>query len=217
MLQRPTTVAAALAFIAAVALPLAAQEQERRFQIAVAGGAHHHFTYGADGDYVQGDHDFPVTPAHTASALVVSLSYAFKPWLAVEYDGRFVGSAELLLRDPSDGDVLRCRSYRHFGFALALLLRRPSGRLRPYLALGGGLDRIAAGELTAMTEQGMVISWPPPGEDELIAPLLQCGGGLEIFVGRSFGLRFDGRYIHILDDPADVRAVSASAGLFLRL
>jgi hypothetical protein len=145
------------------------------------------------------------------------LSYAVKPWLAVEYDGRFVGSAAVVLRDPSDGDVLRCRSNRHFAFALTLLLRLPAGRVRPYLALGGGLDRMEAKEETVTTDLGQVISWPAPGEDALLAPLVQAGGGVEILVGKAFGVRLDGRYILILDDPADVRAVSATAGLFLRL
>ncbi|MBN2207633.1 MAG: hypothetical protein JW742_09535 [Candidatus Aminicenantes bacterium] len=207
--------AAGLALIAATALPLASQE--RRFQIAVAGGAHHHFAYGSDGDYVQGENDFPATPAHTASVFSLSLSYAFKPWLAVEYDGRFVGRSALTLSDPSDGDVLRCRSHRHFGFALALLLRLPAGRIRPYLAVGAGLDRIEAREETVETERGHVLSWPPPGDDALIAPLLQAGGGVEVFAGTAFGFRLDGRYILVLDDPAEVSSFSATAGLFLRL
>jgi len=207
--------AAALALIAAAALPL--DSQERRFQAAIAGGLHRHSAYGAEGDYIQGENDFPVTPAHSASVLNLSLSYALKPWLAVEYDCRFVGSSPVVLRDPSDGDVLRCRSNRHFSFALALLVRLPAGRIRPYLAVGGGVDRIEAKEETVETELGQIISWPAPGENELVAPLLQAGGGVEIFLGRAFGIRLGGRYILILDDPADVRSISATAGLFLRL
>ena len=207
--------AAVLAVALAAAAPLCSEEG--RFQVALAGGFQRHFSYGSERDYVQGEHDFPVTPAHDASVFGLSLSYAFKPWLAVEYDGRFIGSSSLILRDPSDGDLLRCRSNRHFSFALNFILRLPGGRIRPYLFFGGGLDRIEAKEETVISDFGHEVYLPPPSENDLVAPLLQFGSGVEVGLFRAFGIRLDGRYALVLADPASVRSVSLTAGFFLRI
>lgn len=205
-----------LALLAALA-PGFLRADEGRFQVAFQVGVQRHFAYGSETDYVPGENDFPVTPAHNASVFALSMSYAFKPWLALEYDGRFIGAAKLALSDPSDGDVLRCRSNRHFSFALGLVFRAPRGRLRPYVAVGGGLDRLEAKEETVVSDHGYEIYLAAPPESELIAPLIQLGGGVEVGVFKMIGIRLDGRYAIVLADAATVRALSLTAGLFLRL
>ncbi len=206
-----------LAAVGAVFAPLALLADEGRFQVTFQGGGYRHFLYGAEKDYIQGENDFPVTPAHTSSAFGMSLSYAFRPWLALEYDGRIVGTSALVLKDPSDGDTLRCRSNRHFSFALGLVFRLPKGKIRPYLVVGGGLDRLEAKEETVVTDYGNEIYLAPPPESELIAPLLQLGGGVEVGIFKGFGIRLDGRYAIVFADPHSVRAAGFAAGIFLRI
>ena len=104
-----------------------------------------------------------------------------------------------------------------FTFALSLVIRLPKGRIRPYLSFGGGLDRIEAKEETVVSDFGYEIYLAAPSENELVAALLQFGGGVEVGLFKAFGIRLDGRYSLVLADPATVRGVSLTAGLFLRI
>lgn len=192
-------------------------EETRNFQFAVFGGLHHQAAYGSDKDYIQGENDFPTTPAHTSGLAGFSLTYFFTPRFAVEYDGRFVRSSRVTSRDPSDGDTLTFETNRHFTMTLNLILELPLGRFRPYLALGGGLDRMEARGEHLVTALGHEIIVDDPAESGLIDPVLQAGGGLRALFFKGLGLSLDGRYVVILDKPSSLRGLSFSLGLALRI
>jgi len=191
--------------------------ETRSFQLAVFGGLHHQAAYGSDQDYIQGENDFPVTPAHTSGMVGFGLTYFFTPHLGLAYDGRFIRSARVTSRDPSDGDELTFETNRHFAMTLELVLELPLGRLRPYLAVGGGLDRIEARGERLTTALGHEIIIEDPTESGLLDPVLQAGGGLRLFLFKGLGLSVDGRYVVVLDRPSSLRGLSVGLGLAWRL
>jgi len=191
-------------------------EETRNFQLAVFGGLHHQAAYGSDQDYVRGENDFPVTPAHTAGMVGFGLTYFFTPHLGVEYDGRFVRSSPVTSRDPSDGDTLAFETNRHFTMTLNLVLGLPLGRFRPYLAAGGGIDRMEARGEQLTTALGHEIIIDDPAEGGLLDPVLQAGGGLLVLLFKGVGLSLDGRYVVIFDTPSSLGGLSFGLGLVAR-
>lgn len=192
-------------------------EETRNFQLAVFGGLHHQAAYGSDKDYLQGENDFPVTPAHTPGMVGFGLTYFFTPHFGIEYDGRFVRSSRVTSRDPSDGDTLTFETNRHFAMTLNLVLEVSLGRFRPYLAVGGGLDRMEARGERLMTALGHEVIVDDPAENGLLDPVLQAGVGLRVLFFKGVGLGLDGRYVLILDKPGSPRGLSFGLGLVVRL
>jgi opacity protein-like surface antigen len=191
--------------------------ETRSFQLTVFGGRHHLAAYGSDRDYVRGENDFPVTPAHSSGMFGFGLTYFFTPHFGIEYDGRFIRSSRVTSRDPSDGDELTFETNRHFAMSLELVLEFPLGRFRPYLAAGGGLDRMEARGERLTTALGHEIIVEDPAESGLLDPVLQAGGGLRVFLFKGLGLNLDGRYVVVLDRPSSLQGLSFGVGLALRL
>jgi len=191
--------------------------ETRSFQLAVFGGLHHQAAYGSDQDYIQGENDFPVTPAHRSGMIGLGLAYFFTPHFGLAYDGRFIRSARVTSRDPSDGDTLTFETNSHVAMTLDLVLELPLGRFRPYFAVGGGLDRMEARGERLTTALGHEIIIDDPAESGLLDPVLQAGGGLRVFLFKGLGLNLDGRYVVVLDRPSSLRGLSVGLGLAWRL
>jgi len=109
---------------------------------------------------------------------------------------------------PSDGDELTFETNRHFAMSLELVLEFPLGRFRPYLAAGGGLDRMEARGERLTTALGHEIIVEDPAESGLLDPVLQAGGGLRVFLFKGLGLNLDGRYVVVFDRPSSLQGLS---------
>ncbi len=205
--------------IALVVLLLAActagfgQERSDRVQISAFGGIHHHFNYGTVEDYTAGINNFPVMPAHSPVNFGAAFAYFFTPWLGLEYDMRLSQRTDVTLTDPSDNDTLTIQTPKHASMTLSLLLQPISGRISPYLLVGGGVDRIIVEDENYISEFGYEISMPAPPEDERVDMLAQIGAGISLKVLKSFGFRGDVRYMFVFDDPYRVRSLTYSVGL----
>ncbi len=192
------------------------QDRPYRVQITAFGGIHHHFEYGTIEDYAAGVNNFPVMPAHSPVNFGAAFAYFFTPWLGLEYDMRLSQRTGVTLTDPSDKDTLSIQTPKHASMTLSLLLQPISGKVSPYVLVGGGVDRIIVEDENYISEYGYEISMPAPPEDERVDILVQIGAGISLKVLRSFGFRGDIRYMFVFDEPYRVRSLTYSVGLIAR-
>jgi hypothetical protein len=192
---------------------LAAQSPRNYFFLA--GGVHHHFSSGSTDDYVLGENDFPVIPAHTGFLLGFSYLRMFGKMFGAEIEARFVGSSRVVLTDPSDGDSVEISAGPHASFTVNALFAPFPWAVRPYLVAGGGLDVILAGEAAYTSRYGYEIEVPAPAFKERFDPEVHVGAGVLVVVGKRWGFRLESRYGWIFDKPWTISGVSGSAGVFL--
>lgn len=188
--------------------------QQKRFQLFVFGGVNHVFEYGSEDDYVMGENDFPVTPAHTPANLGAAFAYFFTENIGIELVGRYTLSSQAILRDPSDQDTVKIDTSRHYSFSLNLLYQTLKGKLKPYFVLGGGIDKLLVKEEIYISSFGYEIEFIAP--EKTIDYFANFGVGIHYFISPSLGARVDVRYILIFDDPNNVMSLSPVVGLFLR-
>lgn len=207
---------ALLALLLMTAAASFAQNRSDRVQITVFGGLHHLFEYGSEEDFASGINNFPVMPSHSPVNFGAAFAYFFTPWLGLEYDMRLSQRTDVTLVDPSDADHLTIQTPKHASMTLSLLLQPVSGRIFPYVLVGGGVDRIIVEDENYITEFGYEITMKAPPEDERIDVLAQLGAGVNLKVFKSFGIRGDIRYMFVFDDPYKVKSLTYSVGLFAR-
>jgi hypothetical protein len=188
--------------------------QTRRIELSVLAGINSHFAYGTTADYVLGQNDFPVTPAHRP--LLLGLGCALR-WgrFGIEFEGRYTFATSVVLTDPADGDTVNVKTLSHLAGTVSLVYSPFVGRLRPYLEAGGGLDVVFAKDASYATRDGYVLDVPAPAPKDRFDPEVHAGAGVFIDFSRRFGLRLDGRYVWVLDKPSAVRSLQLSGGLVL--
>jgi len=184
-------------------------------QITIFGGLNHVLEYGSEDDYVLGENDFPVTPAHTPPAFGLSYTHFFFKRIGFEVDFRYYLSSKLTLQDPSDGDKIKIDSSKHYALTGNFIYQILNGRFRPYLLLGAGFDSLVDvkdQELT--TEYGYsLILYAPEKKTDFVA---NAGVGVKYFISSSFGTRFDIRYIFMpkTDDHPAINSFNFVVGIF---
>lgn len=87
--------------------------QEKHFQLSLLGGLNLVLEYGSEADYVLGENDFPVTPAHNPPIIGISFAYFFSKKVGIELDGRYYFNSEVTLEDPSDQDKINLSTSLH--------------------------------------------------------------------------------------------------------
>jgi len=185
----------------------------QKIQASLFTGGGRTFTYGSEQDYVLGENDFPVTPAHTSFQLGGALGIPLNERLLVELDGRFFFSSPVTLHDPSDEDTVQVDTSNHLMVGLNLVYRLSGSRLRPYALIGAGLDKIFADETTAISEYGFEILFAAPSGGESLDPLINIGAGGMFELSRRLALRLDVRYVLILDSSNTQNSLCLSLGL----
>jgi outer membrane protein W len=192
--------------------------QEKKNLVSLFGGVNSVFQYGSEDDYVPGENDFPVTPAHNPLSFGLSFLHLFSSRFGLELDGRYTLNSSVTLTDPSDGDTVDVDTLKHAGLTLNALLFLTGGSFRPYLTLGGGGDFVVnAKEQTLTTRLGYMVTFAPPANKvDLTA---NAGMGLLVGFGPAFGLRLDVRYIFLpkTGGHALIHNLNAMAGLFFAL
>lgn len=182
-------------------------------QLSLFGGWNRVFEYGEEEDYVMGENDFPVTPAHSSFNFGGAVSIFFTPNLGLELDGRYVLPSEVGLQDPSDLDTVEIDTAKHYALTLNLVYRFLGRRLSPYVLVGGGFDKLLAEEGTYISEYGFEMEFVTP--EKTTNAVANIGGGIQFFLFSNLGARFDVRYSVIFDDPHNQRSLSAALGLLL--
>jgi hypothetical protein len=212
--------AARLALIVAAAISLAgnanaaAAGRERKFTLAVCPlGTERIRAYGSERDYAPGVNDFPVTPAHSTAVYGASLTFRATRRIAAQADVRYAGRAPVLLRDPSDGDEVSVDTARRWSLCLNLVYRFLDGVFQPWIAAGGGFEKLLAADQTVRTRAGYQAVFPAPEDDfDLLA---QAGTGAAVHLTRTWGLWIDLRYVHAFSRPHAVDSFVGLVGLLV--
>jgi len=194
-----------------VLMPVFSRAQKVRVSF-LAGGCFT-FAYGSEQDYVLGENDFPVTPAHSSFQLGGALGVPLNEKLLLELDGRFIFSSPVTLEDPSDEDTVRIDTSNHLMVGVNLIYRMSGGRFRPYVLVGAGLDKVFAEDMTATSEYGFDIIFEAPSGGESVDPLINIGAGGMFALSQRLGLRMDARYVLIADKLNKSSGLSLSLGL----
>jgi len=189
--------------------------QHRKFQVTIFAGMNHVFEFGSVDDYVLGENDFPVTPAHTPANMGMAFAYFFTNNIGVELDGRYTLSSKVTLEDPSDQDTVKIDTSRHYSVTLNFIINFLRGKFRPYLVAGGGVDKLLTKDETYTSEYGYEIDFLAPKKTS--DPVAQVGAGVCYYLAQSLGIRLDFRYVIIFDEPDNISNLNIVFGLFLRL
>jgi outer membrane protein W len=205
-----TKIAAAVVLGLFCVLGLPQKIHAQKFQFSVFGGVNHVFTYGSEQDYVFGENDFPVTPSHTPFNFGAAFSVFLTHNIGVELDGRYTLSSRVNLMDPSDDDTVAVDTSKHYAVTLNFLYRFLDGKIRPYLVLGGGVDKLLAEDRSYVTEYGWDVEFIAP--EGTLDPVAHLGGGVHYFIGPNLGIRFDLRYVLILSEPDRLGSLNGVLG-----
>lgn len=188
--------------------------EENKLQLSIFGGINNVFKYGSEDDYVMGENDFPVNPAHTPPSFGACFAYFFKNNIGIELEARYTLTSKVTLQDPSDQDTVKINTSKHYSITLNFFYQFLRGNFRPYLILGGGIDKLLGKGETYTSEYGFEIEFLVP--ERTIDPLVHAGGGIRYFVGKKIGVRLDIRYVVIFNDPNNVNSLYLMSGAFLR-
>jgi len=195
-------------------LLLAGNTAAQRFQLGLFGGIQHVFEYGAIEDYVLGENDFPVTPAHTPAALGASFSVFVTKNLGLEADARYILSSKVKLTDPSDQDSFELDTASHYTLTLNVFYQFPAGDFMLYILAGGGIDTVRAKDAVHISAYGFEITVEAP--ESKTDPVADFGGGLVYSVNDTLGIRLDVRYAVIFAVPAEIAGLNTALGVVVR-
>ncbi len=198
-----------LSLLCVVCLPQKVFAQ--KFQFSLFGGVNHVFTYGSEDDYVFGENDFPVMPSHTPGSFGASFGLYFTKNIGVELDGRYTLSSQVTLRDPSDEDTVAIDASKHYAITLNVHYRFLEGKVRPYVCIGGGIDKLLAEDRTYVSEYGWEVEFLAP--EKTVDPVANLGAGVHYFIWPNLGIRFDLRYIMIFSDPDNLYCLNGTLGV----
>jgi len=188
--------------------------QTKKYRLTLCGGMNHVFAYGSAEDYVMESNDFPVTPAHTPLDFGAAFAYFLNDRLGIELRGQSTLAADMTLIDPSDQDTVTIKSAKHMSFSLNLLWEPTPGKVRPYLVLGAGLDKLSARAASYMTDNGYEVTFAAP--DKTLDFFINAGAGVCLFVTPSLGIQLDVRYRLLFAAPNRIQSLAASGGVLMK-
>jgi hypothetical protein len=204
--------ASLLLIILSVAWSIALGQEKN--QITGFAGLNYILQYGSAEDYVLGENDFPVTPAHAISTLGFSYARFFSGSMAVEVDFRYNLSTKVNLEDPSDGDRAEVEIAKHYTITGNILYQLTTGDFVPYVTAGAGVDMLSGAEdQTIISELGYEVTLEAPAKKNDF--VVNAGAGINYFINPTFGIRFDARYLIILktDDHPLINSFNVVGGI----
>lgn len=151
---------------------------------------------GSVSDYVAGENDFPVTPAHLEYGGGVGAMLNLAPQLALQVTGEYLFGADVDKTDPTDGETYIYRTYDNINLLGSLMLKF-GGSPQFFVTAGGGMnilkpynDKDDTGSL------GSIILIRAP--DKKTNPMLVLGGGMMFNIGSGF-FKVEALYSMIFD------------------
>jgi outer membrane protein W len=182
-----------------------------KYQVSLFVGMNNVFEYGSEEDYVLGENDFPVTPTHAPLNFGAAFALYLNDYIALELDWRYTLSSKVTLVDPSDQDEVDIDSSQHHTITLNFIYRFLQGSVKPYVVLGGGLDKLLAKDETYTTTYGFEVDFLAP--DKTIDPVANVGAGMLFSLSPNLGIRLDLRYVMIFADPDTLSSLNGVAGI----
>jgi hypothetical protein len=179
--------------IAAVTQPAKGKLIKKNFpalQFCLRGGLNLFMANGANGDYVAGANDFPVTPAYQSQVAGFGFAFFTSRSFAVGLDVRYGLSAQIDLLDPSDGEIITVDTPENLtaviNFTKYFDLSRRWGL---YVSVGGGLENLMVEEKEYLSNRGNKIIIAGP--EKALSPLAAGALGVQAMLSRSLGLALD--------------------------
>ena len=186
--------------------------KDKKFQFSLFGGVSPIFEYGSIEDYSLGENDFPVTPSHTSPYIGLSFSYFFVKNFKVELDWKYIFSSKIILSDPSDDDAVEIDASKQYFASLNVLYQCLQCKFRPFILVGGGVNKLLAEAATYTSEYGYEIELGIP--DKTTALFAQFGGGIDFLLSSSFGLLADVRFVYLFTEPDNILSLFAGVGAY---
>ncbi len=183
----------------------------QKFQVSLLAGMNHVFQYGSEEDYILGENDFPVTPAHTPPNFGIAFGLNLTNDISLELDWRLTLSSKVTLVDPSDQDEVEIDSSNHHTITLNLVYQFLKGNVRPYIVVGGGLDKIVAKDKTYITKYDFEVDFLAP--EKTIDPVANFGAGTQFFVRPNLGIRLGLRYVMIFAKSETLSSLNGILGI----
>ena len=175
----------------------------QKSQFWLRGGLNWSSANGADGDYVAGANDFPVTPSHQAPVLGLGFAVFTSRHLAVGLDVRYGLSTSVDLRDPADGETIPADTPTNLTAVINLYKYVDlSPRLGFFVSIGGGIENLMAEEKEYVSSLGNKIIIAAP--DKALSPLAACGLGVQAMLNRSLGIAIDLQAAYIFRKTAQL-------------
>ncbi|MBN1938756.1 MAG: hypothetical protein JW843_04165 [Candidatus Aminicenantes bacterium] len=189
--------------------------QDEKIQVALSGGMVHIPGSGSKEDYRLGENDFPVTPARSESCLGLSASYPLsaKTRLVLAWDHLF--NSRIRLEDPLDGDTVDIKTARQSFLSFSLRYQSSKNAFRPYLSGGIGWNVQRPEAQSVLTAYGYRIDLR--NIETTSAFFVQLGGGPDVRLGSSFGLRLDLRIIYLFRDAKPNADFVTGLGVYVLL
>ncbi len=188
--------------------------QQKKFQVSLYGGLSQVFKYGSEEEYIMGENDFPVTPAHTPLGLGAALAYSLAKKMALQLEARYTLSSKVTLVDPSDQDTVEVNTSSHLAATLNFIYHFSNGKMTPYLVFGVGIDSLLAKDEAYISEYGYEVELLVP--EKAIDPVVQAGGGILYFLSPDAGVKLELHYGVIFEKPNSINSFNIDFGFFLR-
>jgi len=186
--------------------------QDKKFKFSLIGGISSVFEYGSAEDYSLGENDFPVTPSHMPPYFGLSFSYFFANNVRAELDWRYVLSSKIVLSDPSDNDTIEIDTSKQYFASLNIVYQYLPFKFRPYVLVGGGINKLLAEAGIYISEFGYEIEWGIPYKTTAL--FAQFGGGLDVPLSLSFGVLADVRFVYLFTEQNDILSLFAGIGAY---
>lgn len=188
--------------------------RQKKFQVSLYGGLSQVLEYGSEEDYIMGENDFPVTPAHTPLGFGAALAYSLAKNMALQLEAKYTLSSKVTLVDPSDQDTVEVNASCHIAATLNLIYHFLNSKITPYLVFGVGIDNLLARDEVYISEYGYEVEFLAP--EKTIDPVAQAGGGILYFLSTEAGVKLELRYGVIFDKPNHINSLNIDVGFFLR-
>jgi hypothetical protein len=138
---------------------------------------------GSNNDYIAGENDFPVTPAHNEFGLGCALMFNLSDKIAIQLAGDYLFGTEVNKEDPSDGEIIKYRTYDNINLLGSVMVK--FGKKNQFFAsCGGGLNILnpyADKEVEGSLESLIIISAP----DSKVNLMASLGGGAIVTLKKS--------------------------------
>jgi opacity protein-like surface antigen len=201
-------------FLISMALTTATAN-EKKWQIAVLAGITNVAETGSEADYILGENDFPVTPAHNSMGIGLTLDYALSERVVLQIAGQSFFTSHVTLEDPSDKDTVEIEAAKHFSITANAVCRFAGKTIKPYLLAGIGVDTLSAEDKTYTSAAGYEILFLAPEKKTDL--LFNLGAGLQFHFSQTLGVLVGTRYVIIFCEPHLVKSLNLSAGVFIKL
>lgn len=175
--------------------PIQSATQQKKVYILLYGTFNLVQKMGNIGDYVPGENDFPITPAHFESGgglgLFINISHRF----AIQLSSYYLFGNRVNKEDPSDGETVTYKTYNNIN-TLGSVIVKVGSKPQFFICGGGGFNvLIPYPQKEVEGSLGSIIILQPP--DKKINPMVGVGGGV-ILNFKKMILKLEALYTMIL-------------------